>query len=182
MQGESKLEADHQILAFDMSPVADVREQALFRFGWRDEKRHWFDMLVTMQTGERVAVTVKPTDRLASGRFIEEMQTIAWWVQKKKFASSVRLLTEQDIDPIALYNANLKAAARDVDPEARAAAREVAKDLRGAVSIKTLTDQIGLKERGYRALLQLVAKDELRPICFERVTPATLVEWNGYLK
>lgn len=50
MQGESKLEADHQALQYAQPDVEDVVEQALFKFGWRDEKRHVFDMLVTKTT------------------------------------------------------------------------------------------------------------------------------------
>ncbi len=53
MQGESKLEMDHQSLQFAQPDVADVVEQALFEFGWRNEKRHFFDMVVTKTSGER---------------------------------------------------------------------------------------------------------------------------------
>jgi hypothetical protein len=181
MQGESKLEMDHQSLQFAQPDVADVVEQVLFEFGWRNEKRHVFDMVVTKTSGELVAMTVKPTSRLESKDFLGKMEVVAWWVQEKKFASSVRLLTEADIDRVALHNANMNAAVHDSDPDAEDAVRSVACHLRGAISIKTLTDDVGLKERGYRAILRLIKKRELQPLKHERTTPQTLIEWKGLL-
>ena len=179
MQGESKLEMDHQSLQFAQPDVADVVEQALFKFGWRNEKRHVFDMLVTKASGERVACTVKPTSRLHSKNFLEKMEVVAWWVQEKNFASSVRLLTEADIDQVALHNANINAAVNERDPDAENAVRTVACHLRGAISIKALTEEVGLRERGYRAILQLISKRELQPLRHERTTPQTLIQWKG---
>ena len=51
--------------------------------------------------------------------------------------------------------------------------------LRGAVALNQLTQQIGLAERGYRALLRLVSAGELAPLHAEKVTHETLVEWKG---
>lgn len=179
MQGEGKLEMDHQSLQYAQLDVADVVEQALFKFGWRNEKRHVFDMIVTKTSGERIACTVRPTSGLESKDFLGKMEVVAWWVQEKKFASSVRLLTEADIDPITLHNANLSTALHDSEPDAEAAVREVASHLRGAISIKALTDEVGLKERGYRAILRLISKRELQPVHHERTTPKTLIQWKG---
>tara|TARA_R110002020_G_scaffold423737_1_gene632821 strand:- start:1787 stop:2032 length:246 start_codon:yes stop_codon:yes gene_type:complete len=78
-----------------------------------------------------------------------------------------------------LHNANLNAAVRDSDPEAHAAVRMVARRLRGAITIKALTDEVGLKARGYRAILKLISDRELQPVNHERTTPQTLVAWKG---
>lgn len=162
--------------------VAGIREQVRFTYGYRNEHDHYFDILVTTTAGERIACTVKPEVRLASGRFVDEMQTVAWWVQKKKFAQSVRLLTDADIDRVQLHNANLNAALHDADPEAEAAARAVVGALRGAVAIKVLSDRIGLGARGHQAVLRLIARGELCPVRHERITPQTLVERKGHCK
>ena len=82
MQAESKLELDHLKAQVDRRDVVDVREQVLFRFGHREELTHVFDMVVTMTNGTRTAYTVKPEVRLVSGRFLDEMQTIAWWAAR----------------------------------------------------------------------------------------------------
>ncbi len=160
--------------------VIDVREQVLFKFGRHDKSNHWFDMVVTKTDGKRIAYTVKPTSELKFGRFIAHMQIVASWVAKKNFASSVRLLTEQDINPVDLHNANIKIAARDQDPIALRSARAVVSDLRGYMSIKALTDALGLEARGYRAILQMIAAGELIPPQGERITPATLVSRKEY--
>lgn len=64
-QAESKLELDHLAIQAAEPDVAEVREQELFTFGWRDEQRHFFDMVVVKTSGERVACTVKPTPRIS---------------------------------------------------------------------------------------------------------------------
>jgi hypothetical protein len=179
MQAESKLELDHIRAQVDRPDVADVREQVLFRFGHRDELTHVFDIVVTMTYGARTAYTVKPEVRLVSGRFLDEMQTIAWWVRKKGLADMTRLLTEADLDPVAGHNESINAALRDVDAEAEDAARNMVRTLRGVASIRDLTGRLGLEARGYRALLRLIRHGELGPVGPERITPSTLVEWKG---
>ena len=178
-QAESYTELCHQKIEGARSDVTDIQEQVLFTFGRQDEKRHLFDMVVTKTSGERIAYTVKPEVRLKSGRHVEEMRTIAWWVQDQGFAKSVRLLTEADIDRATLHNANINTALRDTDPETEERARFVARGLRGAVPLNQLTQQVGLAERGYRALLRLVSAGELAPLHPEKITPETLVEWKG---
>lgn len=179
VMAESATEQRHLHIQSVRPDVADVREQVRFDYGRQDEHRHFFDMVVSKVCGERIAYTVKPTSNLRSGRFIDEMQTVAWWVAKKRFATSVRLLTEEDIDAVTLHNANINIALRDVDLEAEEAARAIIVGLRGAVTIKALTDAIGLEGRGYRALLRLVSTGELRLLRQERITPETLVHWKG---
>ena len=178
-QAESHLELCHLQIEATRPDVAAVQEQVLFTYGRQNEKRHFFDMVVTKASGERIAYTVKPEARLKSGRHVEEMRTITWWVQEQGFAKSVHLLTEADIDRVSLHNANINTALRDTDPEAEEAARVVASGLRGAVPLNQLTQQVGLAERGYRALLQLVSAGELAPLHSEQITPETLVEWKG---
>lgn len=182
MQAESKLELDHLKTQFNQCDVADVKEQVRFEFGHRNEFEHYFDMVVTKTSGDRIACTVKPEVRLESGRFIDEMQTVAWWVKKRKFAQSVRLLTEADLDPVARHNANINAALYDEDAQADQTARLVARELRGVVSLKDLTDRTGLQARGYRALLRLIRHGDLGPSSPQRITPSTLLEWKGDTK
>ncbi|MFC2970191.1 hypothetical protein [Acidimangrovimonas pyrenivorans] len=176
---ESYLELCHQRLLQVQPGIIALREQAKFRFGYRDEWEHNFDILATYQGGARIAYTVKPEVRLSSGRFLEEMQLVAYWVQRKKFADAVQLLTEADIDRTALHNAELLTSLRDTDPQADAIAREIASGFRGAVSLRDLTIKLDLKERGYRALLRLIRSGELALFARDRITPSTLVIWKG---
>lgn len=126
-----------------------------------------------------VTDTVKPEVRLTSGRFLDEMAGVAHWVERKGFASSVRLLTEADLDPIEMHNAQLLSGLEDDDAEAVAVARDVACRINGAVRLNDLTIQTGLVERGYRALLLLLGIGDLRTAHRERIRPHTLVQWKG---
>lgn len=148
----------------------------------KDLQKHIFDLVLEMNDGRRIAVTIKPEIRLRSGRFLEEMQRVTWWVLLQGFADEVRLLTEADIDPVALHNAEIHAKLRShFDPEADQVARMVvlALPMGGARSLQALTVQTGLADRGYRALLKLVRDQVLRPLRHERIKPETLMRRWG---
>jgi hypothetical protein len=178
MQAESHLELSHFLLLNANRLIVHLQEQVRFIYGLGDRQFHVFDVVATWGSGERIAYTIKPEAR-CSRRFLEEMQAIAWWVREKAFAQDVRLLTDADVDPVALHNARIIAAVREADPHADATARETARAFIGAMTLRALTHETGLEARGYRALLRLVRTGELRPSRHERLTPHSLVLWNG---
>jgi hypothetical protein len=178
MQAESDLELCQLLLLNANRLIVHLQEQVRFTYGIGDRQLHVFDVVATFASGKRIAYTIKPEAR-CSRRFLDEMQTIAWWVREKAFAQDVRLLTDADVDPVALHNARIIAAVRDADPQADAAARETARAFIGAVTLRELTHATGLEARGYRALLRLVRAGKLRPVHHECLTPHSLVLWNG---
>lgn len=165
------------------SDVVDLREQACFRFGTGRADLHYFDALATLRCGKVIAYTVKPESRVDRPlkrdtphmSFLERMQEITWLALHLKFADEVRLITEQDLDPVVLYNARIIAAVREPDPEADAFVQGAIGTLVGGCSIRELTAWIGLKERGYRAILRLVRNGDLRVPAGHRITPTTVV-------
>jgi hypothetical protein len=136
-------------------------------------------VVATTTEGRRIACTIKPERRLASGRFLSEMQTIAWWVKEKAFADDMRLLTDADLNPVALHNARIVAAVADSDLEADAAARAATAAIRGAVALGELVAATRLDARGYRALLRLRRDGALDLLRHEPITPASLVRPRG---
>jgi hypothetical protein len=183
MQAESHLELSHLFILNADPEIADLREQVRFRFGPRGAERdHVFDVVATRRDSTRIAYTVKPEVRLASGRFLAEMREVAWWVARTRFAAEVRLLTDADVDPVALHNGRLIAAVREADPEAEAAARKAAAGITGAVSLRDLTVATGLEARGYRALLRLIRTGALETTRREAITPTTLVQRKGDIR
>ena len=62
--------------------IVDLQEQVRFPYGAQDEREHVFDVVATRTTGSRIAYTIKPEVRLRSGRFLAEMQTVAYWVPR----------------------------------------------------------------------------------------------------
>lgn len=176
MQAESHLEFCHFLVLNADRSIVDLQEQVRFRYGTHDEREHVFDVVATRTTGSRIAYTIKPEVRLRSGRFLAEMQTVAWWVSRKRFADDVRLLTDADLDEVELHNAKVIAAVRDPDPEADAVARNGVAAITGAMTLRDLTIATGLEARGYRALLRLVREGHIEPARRERLTPQTLVQ------
>lgn len=177
MQAESHFEFCHLLVLNADRSIVDLQEQVRFPYGAPDERVHVFDVVATLRTGSRIAYTIKPEVRLRSGRFLAEMQTVAWWVGKKRFADDVRLLTDADLDEVDLHNARIIAAVRDPDPEADAVARKGVAGIAGAMTLRELTIATGLDgARGYRALLRLVREGHLEPARRERLTPQTLVQ------
>jgi hypothetical protein len=100
VQAESHLEACHFFFLNADPETSEMQEQVRFQYGRNDERMHIFDVVVTLKSGARIAYTIKPAIRLRSGRILEEMQTVAWWVGKKRFADDVRLLTDADLDEV----------------------------------------------------------------------------------
>ncbi|CUH81024.1 hypothetical protein [Tropicibacter naphthalenivorans] len=78
VQAESWLELCHQMLLNADEEVAELAEQQRFIFGEDEDdlREHIFDVIATLHDGYRIAYTIKPEIRLASGVFLEEMAEI----------------------------------------------------------------------------------------------------------
>lgn len=174
-QSESLFEYRHKLVLNSFRNIADMREQARFRYGPRDECEVIFDLFLVLDDGTRIAGDIKPEVRLQSGRHLKVLQEVAWWVDKKDFADEVRLYSDADLDPIDLFNAQVFSAVRDKDPEADAVAMAIAASLDGGQSLRDLTQITGMRARGYRALLRLVRDQALRSFSHTKITPDTIV-------
>lgn len=178
-QAESLLELHNLFLLNAMPNVASLQEQVRFFYGWDpdDLQQHIFDVVVTLNCGARVAIAVKPEARLESGRFVTEMQEVAWWVYERGFADDVRIMSEADINPVDLRNAKILASVREADPEADAVALEVVQSLPtgGGQSLRDLTLSTGMAARGYRSLIRLIRLGVLRLQQHEVIGPKAVV-------
>ena len=177
LQVESHLERQVALVWLARPDTAELEEQV--PFAWREAagrpKTHFFDFRVTRIDGTAVALAVKPVADLHRNGFLDGMRRIAAHVTDA-FAEEVRVITEHDIDPVALHNAELFNALRAPDPEADAAAEAATATLVGAATLSDLAARIGLGPRGLRALVRRVAQHRLRPLRHERITPQTLVQ------
>lgn len=174
-QSESLLEYRHKLVLNSRPEIADMREQVRFRYGRHDQHEVVFDLMVTKTSGHRIAYSIKPERRLRSGRHIAEMQAVTWWVLDRGFADEVCILTEADLDPVELHNAQIHAAVREADPEVDAAARRLVAGLQGGRRLRDLTEELGQGPRGYRALLRLLRDRVLRCLEDVRITPEVFV-------
>lgn len=173
---ESHLEMQIALVLLGRPDTAMLEEQV--PFAWADADgaagTHFFDFRLTRDDGHVVAISVKPAPYLHKNGFLDEMRVIAAQVTAD-FADEVRVMTERDLDPVELHNAQLFHGLRHPDPEADAAAAAVTAPLVGAVALSELAERIGLGPRGFRALVRRIAAGALRCLAHERITPDTLV-------
>lgn len=176
VQIESHLELCWTLCLSVRPDVVDLREQVAFE--WFDEHgevfTHYFDLVITLLDGTRLACTVRPV-ALAREHFRQKIAWIAHQVRLSGFAVDVRLLTDQDLNPVELDNAWLLHAVRVPDMKSDSRAAQVLADMSGCVSLAKLTQDVGRGAAGFRALLRLVRSGHLRLLSPERVTSTSMV-------
>ncbi|WP_282093564.1 hypothetical protein [Epibacterium ulvae] len=59
--------------------------------------KHVFDFLITLVGGEKIAIAIKPMDRVLSRNFVSELERVTSSVPKQ-FADRVLLITDKQID------------------------------------------------------------------------------------
>lgn len=140
------------------------------------KRRKTFDFRVTFEDGSRVAVEVKPAAIAARTGLREELRYIAK-TMPSAFADSISLVTDDDVDPVARYNAGtIQRYCRETDPEADDKAAALAADLNGAVEIQAAVTTLGLGHRGFGAVVRLIARRRLQLVQHERITYRALVK------
>lgn len=173
---ESHLEFCWCLVLLARRATADLREQAAFE--WYDINgemhTHFFDFLLTERDGKRIACAVRPAAR-TRGRFGATMPRIAHQARKRGFAHEVRLLTDDDLDPVALFNAKLMHGMRQSQPEADIAAERVVAGMGGIAVIEDLVRRIGMGADGYRAVVRLIRRHRLRLVDHVRIGYQTAV-------
>ncbi|WP_235924225.1 TnsA endonuclease N-terminal domain-containing protein [Pseudoroseicyclus tamaricis] len=104
---ESALEYAFLCLMLVREDVHHIREQppAISYVGTDGRPaRHVFDFLVTKADGERIAVAIKPMQRVLKLNFASELEAVAAAVSKS-FADRVLLVTDQHLDRAAAAEA-----------------------------------------------------------------------------
>lgn len=129
---------------------------------------HHFDFRVLMADGRRRAIMVKSEYRRRQPKVQRELAEIAAQVTPE-FADDVQVMTERDIDPVELFNAEMMHEMRRPDPEADAAARRVMGEIVASVQIQDLVTAIDLGARGFRAVVRLLRSHELQLINKARI-------------
>ncbi len=107
IQFESMLEYRFLCLMLVRTDVHDILEQPpaiRYRRADGSTASHVFDFLVTMADGERIAVAIKPADRVIRRDFVTELSHVAA-ATPKQFAHRVRLVTEEHLDRRAAADA-----------------------------------------------------------------------------
>lgn len=161
---DSQTEYHHLALTLTNPSVLQVREQVgPVRFRRVDGSIgiHYFDLVITYNTGRKVAVAVKPTSRLASGRFLTELTQIRC-AAVPEVADELRLVTEQCFSRTAAVNAaTYLRFALCPDAEADARLEETVAKLDGELTIADLIILSRTGSRGFRAAYRAVFEQRL---------------------
>lgn len=137
--------------------------------------KHFFDFRVTQRGGRRVCISVKP-ERIA---MTFTYQSIMAQVEKAAIGNicdEVKTITERNIDPVALHNAKLFHAARDVEPQLDALVGAALSALTAPVLIDDFLAEIGVFEFGFFAVARAIHAGRARLFTKEKIRGATLIE------
>jgi len=165
------------LLAFLARPgTVHVENQVKFAFTGRDggTDHHFFDFRATKADGSRTAIMVKAAYRFRQSKIREELVYIASQVPKS-FADKVEVVTEKNLVPSEIYNAEMMHQMRRPVPDVDAAARQAIRNIRGHVLIRDLVETIGHSGAGFQALVRLIRSHELKLTCQERISYETYV-------
>lgn len=175
---DSQLEYHHLALTLADTSVQQVHEQVgPIPYTKEDGRRgmHFIDLLITRNDGRRIAVAVKPTSRLQSGRFIRELRQL-----KKSMpdgiADEVRLVTEQCFRRSDAVNAsNYLRFALCPDPEIDQRLRDVLTSVVGEITVGDLTRFCRAGGRGFRSIFRAIFEGGLERVSSGRINLFSMV-------
>jgi hypothetical protein len=147
-------------------------------FAWRDadeaRRTHYIDLVVRRTDGRWIGYAVRPMKRVTPA-YLAELARIKAQALEAGFLSDLRLFSEHDVDPVALFNAKLLQAVRVPDPEPDAAARAAAARITGVTTVGALVDETGRGGAGFRAVVRLIRSGHLTPVRQTRIDRDTEV-------
>ena len=138
--------------------------------------KHFIDLLIQYHDGRRVAVAVKPTERLESGRFFRELEQLHESIVPS-IADEIRLVTELCIPREKAFNAIMYqrfALSPDHDVDARL--QQTLSTVRGEISICDLSRLCRAGGRGFRCIVRGLYEGKLRKISPGRINFFTMVK------
>ncbi|UWR60196.1 TnsA endonuclease N-terminal domain-containing protein [Phaeobacter inhibens] len=152
---ESKLEQRVLILLLARRDVVDLWEQPPM-VTYRDERgqrrHHFFDFLIELRSGRRVAIAVKPAKIARRTGFIRELQCIRQEM-RKDYADDIVLITEQDFTKAEALNAErYHEFSRNRDPEVAEALLSVLATAILPATVGELASRVGYDGKGFRAV------------------------------
>lgn len=164
---DSQVEYHHAALKLIDQNVVQVHEQyGPIPFVDHDGKpaKHFADLMITEKDGRKVAVAVKPTERLKSGRFLRELEALEK-TMAPDVADEVRLVTELCIPRAEAFNAVMYhrfALCRDTAVEARL--HDVLSSTSGETTICDLAERCRAGGRAFRVIVQVIFEGKLEKI------------------
>ena len=138
-------------------------------------RSHRFDYLIVLRDGTRVAVAVKPSERVKALNFRATLREIKRDLPVS-FADKVYLVTERERHKVEVRNAELlNFFRRSPDSDADQVIADLANDLWGEVPISDLVEKSGLGARAFRSTFRLIYAGQLRANVREAISINSVV-------
>jgi hypothetical protein len=136
---------------------------------------HFADLMITNTDGRKIAVAVKPTERLKSGRFFRELEALEKTIASD-IADEIRLVTELCFSRADAFNAVMYqrfAICRDTDVENRLA--DVVASIPGETTVCALSERCRAGGRAFRVIVQGIFEGQLEKLSPGRIDLFTRV-------
>jgi|GEM_PF-2556902 len=175
---DSQVEYHHLALTLTNPTTLQVHEQfgpVAFTDADGRPAAHFFDLMITQQDGRKIAVAVKPTERLKSGRFLRELNAIEK-TMSSDIADEIRLVTERCFSRADAFNAVMYqrfAVCRDAVVEARL--RDVLASTSGETTICALAERCRAGGRAFRVIVRAMFEGQLEQLSTGRINLFTRV-------
>lgn len=163
---ESRLKRNVALMLIARRDVVDIHDQppaVLYVDVEGKPRQHTFDFLAVLADGRKIAIAVKPAEKVEHSRFDEKLALIAAQTPKS-FADAAALWTDAHMSRSAVANAELlHSASRDIglDDQADEAVRDIVRNSTGRWKIADIVSRSGLAGRAFRAVIRLIFLGEL---------------------
>jgi hypothetical protein len=173
---ESSLERDLAYILLAHPDVDDVRDQDAIGYVDDKQRKHTFDLVAHLKSGQKTAFAVKPSKRVASSGITETIDLIRAQAPKG-FADDFAVRTGEHITRVRADNARLIHRARRTRCEDDIAAiAKVVATMRGAASINSLLAASINNGHGFYAVVCLIDDCVLEHVGPGRITYSSLVK------
>ena len=136
---------------------------------------HHFDFRFTTKGGQRICISVKP-ERIAQTHVYQVTIGAVKKAAIGNICDAVATVTERNISPVELHNAELYHAARKPEPVIDALVVEGLARLEAPVSINRFLEDIGLSGRGFFSVARAIRYGHARLFTPEKIRGKTLIE------
>lgn len=160
---------------------ADIEEQLAalpFKHPRGTASKHFFDFRFTTKGGRKICISVKP-ERIAKTYIYKATIEAVEKAAVGNICDAVATVTERNISPIELHNAELYHAARKPEPFIDDFVLESLQGLKAPVSINQFLADIGLSGRGFFSVARAIRFGHARLFTTERIRGKTLIERGG---
>lgn len=160
---------------------ADIEEQLAalpFKHPRGTASEHFFDFRFTTKGGRKICISVKP-ERIAKTYIYEATIKAVEKAAVGNICDAVATVTERNISPIELHNAELYHAARKPEPLIDDVVLDALPKLKAPVSINQFLADIGLAGRGFFSVARAIRFGHARLFTPEKILGKTLIERGG---